>query len=99
MKDQRDEHGRFIKGNRGGKGGNTAAKRALRFRNALYEAFTPEDIEALAKKMRDCALSGNIRAISLCFDRLLGQPVALDVLERLEKLEAIVKSTEQSNDD
>ena len=79
--------GRFAKGNPGGPG-NPLAKKANQLRVALSKAVTVADIRTIAKKMIDLAREGDIQAAKLVFDRALGPIVEVDVIERIEALEA-----------
>jgi hypothetical protein len=83
----RDARGRFAKGNTGGPG-NPYAAAAAQFRAAIFAAVTAEDVRAIVKKMVELAKAGDLVAARLIFDRTVGPPVELDLLERLEKLEA-----------
>ena len=87
---ERDARGRFQAGNRAGKG-NPYIQRVAALRKALYECVTPEDMRALIDVLKKKALDGDVKAITLLLDRLLGPSVALDVWERLEKLEKLAE--------
>ena len=82
----RDARGRFLPGNSGGPGRPPAAS-VHEHRAALVNAVTPDDIRAVARMLVDRALEGDVGAAKLLFERLLGAPVAADLLERIEELE------------
>jgi len=70
----RDEKGRFAKGNKAGIGHTTGeAVRARALRRALVEAFTPNDIKAIAVQMIKKAKKGDLPAIKEVFDRCFGK--------------------------
>ncbi len=79
---ERDSKGRFQKGNKEGKG-NPYSKAVNRFRTALFEAVTPEDLKKIVGTLKEQALNGDLKAITILLDRLLGAPVTIDVMERL----------------
>ena len=82
----RDGLGRFTRGNPGGPG-NPHAPRVAQLRAALLEAVTADDVRAVLLALISEAKGGNVQAIRLFLDRVLGQPEAIDVLVRLEELE------------
>jgi hypothetical protein len=82
----RDPRGRFVRGNPGGPGSPHAAKVA-KFRAVLLEAVSQKDLREVVKKLIELAKSGDTQAIRLLLDRLLGPPIELDILDRLEKLQ------------
>ncbi len=82
----RDGSGRFAKGYGGGPG-NPHARRVARFRSALLKAVTPADVREVVATLLAQAKSGDVPAIRELFQRLLGPPVELDMIERLEALE------------
>ena len=94
---ERDNKGRFQAGNRAGKG-NPYIQRVAALRKALYECVTPEDMRALIDVLKKKALDGDVKAITLLLDRLLGPSVALDVWERLEKLEKLAEKIENASE-
>lgn len=77
----RDEHGRFLPGNPGGPG-NPYGQQTAALRSALYGAVTPEDIEAVARRLVALALGGDVAAARLLFDRCLGRDDQRVLLER-----------------
>ncbi len=82
----RDARGRFTAGNPGGPG-NPHAAQVGRLRSALLDAVTEDDMRAIIASLVEKAKSGSIQAARVLFDRVLGQPLAADILERIEALE------------
>lgn len=96
--DGRDARGRFVPGCQPGPGaphGSTIA----RFRGAFLAAVTPEEIAAVARKLLELALGGDVPAARLLLDRLAPQeveafgalpdgiklnPITLRTVERIE---------------
>jgi len=87
----RDARGRFAPGNPGGPG-NPFAKRVGRLRTALLRAVSPDDLRAVVAKMVAMAKSGDVAAAKLVLERTMGPPQPIDVLERLERLEELVRA-------
>lgn len=82
--------GRFTPGNKAA-AGNPYSKKAAELRKALYTAVTAQDIKRIVENLKEQALAGDLKAISLLFDRLLGTiATGIDVLERMEKLEQML---------
>jgi hypothetical protein len=77
----------FRKGWSGGPGSPNTGRIAADLRKALMEVVDAEDIRQIACVLKGKAKSGNLEAIKLLFDRVLGPANALDLIERLEKLE------------
>lgn len=90
----RDATGRFSKGNRGGPG-NPYAKRAGELRAAIYEAVTEEDLRQVIQALLTQAKTGDIAAAKELLNRLLGKPEPIDLIARLETLEANVTEKPQ----
>ena len=82
----KDAKGRFAKGNAGGPG-NPLAARVASLRAALVDAVKPADIQAVAAALLAQAKAGDVPSIKELLQRLLGPPVELDVLERVDQLE------------
>ena len=91
---ERDNKGRFQKGNHAGKG-NPYFQRVASLRKELYNCVSPKDMRALIDVLKKKALDGDVKAITLLLDRVLGPSVALDVWERLEKLERLAERIEK----
>ena len=82
----RSSGGRFAPGNRGGPG-NPHAKRVARLRSALFKAVTPADLRDVVAALLASAKGGDVPAAKELLQRLLGPPVELDLVERLDVLE------------
>ena len=90
MADKDTKTGRFTPGNKAAKG-NPYTKKAAELRKALYTSVTTQDIKRIVENLKEQALAGDLKAISLLFDRLLGTiATGIDVLERMEKLEQML---------
>ena len=81
--------GRFAKGNAGGPG-NPYAKRVARLRSALFGAVKTSDVREVVTALLAQAKSGDVAATKELLQRLLGPPVELDLVERLEALERTI---------
>ncbi len=91
-KTDRDSTGKFASNNQAAKGhGRPYSVKAAAFRRAMFEVVSTEDIESIIGQLVLDARLGNIKAASLLLDRLLGGIEAVDVLERLEALEAALE--------
>ena len=87
----RDDSGRFASGNRCAVGrGNPEAARVHAIRKRLLSSVKLRDIERVVKKLVRMAKGGNLHAMELLFDRLLGKPVEADLIERIAVLERTV---------
>lgn len=86
--DGRGPGGRFAKGNPGGPG-NPLGGKVSKLRAALVRAVTEEDIRAIAGRLVQDAREGDLGATRELLLRTLGRPVEADLLERLERLEAL----------
>jgi hypothetical protein len=87
----RDGRGRFATGNAGGPG-NPHAQRVAELRSVLMRAVTEADMTAIIKAMIEKAKAGDAVAARLLLDRTLGPTEAVDVLARLEAIEARLKT-------
>jgi hypothetical protein len=85
-----DSQGRFRPGNKLGKG-NPMASHVNRIRVALLRSVKPSDVKAIIVKLVADAKEGNLGAAKEILTRTLGEPLAPDILERLENLEQLVK--------
>lgn len=90
----RGEGGRFGNGNRFGKG-NPHAKRVARLRSALLKSVSAGDLREVVMSLLAEAKSGDVAAARELFQRLLGPPEALDLLERFDALEQQIKELTQ----
>jgi hypothetical protein len=91
--DGRDQRGRFTAGNRGGPG-NPFARRVAHLRSVLLAAVTDDDLENIAGQLVVQAKAGDLVAIKLLFQYILGKPVPTvdpDTLD-LQELEQYKKS-------
>jgi hypothetical protein len=86
----RDNAGRFGKGNKVGKG-NPMNRKAQQIRNALLSAATAQDVRDICAKLIDGAKGGDLQFIREWLNRVVGVPVASDILERIERLEAMAE--------
>jgi len=94
-KSERDPHGRFRPGNRGGTG-NPLAGQVNRLRVKMLATVTPSDLAKVIRKLVKLAQNGDLGAIKLLFDRLFGEPVPLDLIERLDQVEKMLGRMEVS---
>jgi hypothetical protein len=69
--------GRFVVGNRAGRG-NPLAARVAALRKALFDAITEEDIAAAVKALVTQAKNGDVAAIRELLDRCIGKPGRVD---------------------
>lgn len=83
----RDGRGRFSRGNAGGPG-NPYAAVVSRWRSAVTNAVSDEDLREVVRALVRAAKRGEAWAVRDLFDRTLGRPVEADLIERLERLEA-----------
>ena len=93
--ESRGPRGRFAIGNPGGPGNPHAAK-VGELRSALLDAVTTEDIRAVLDALVTEAKAGNVPAMREFFNRILGQPQAVDAIERLAEVEAVLERIEAS---
>ena len=97
----RSEQGRFIVGNKAAKG-NPYTKKAAAMRKALYSSVSADDIRRIVGILKKQATAGNLKAITILLDRLLGSAgQGIDILERLEKLDSLLneQKDDSSNND
>ena len=76
----------FKKGNPGGPG-NPHAAQVGRIRTALLNAATDEAMAAVVASLIEQARGGDVAAAKELFNRVLGPPVASDLIERIEAVE------------
>ena len=87
--------GRWAKGNGGGPG-NPLVKQIQRIRTALVNAITPEDVQAIVRRLIEKAKKGEVAAAKMILERALGPAAeALDVEIRLTDLENQLPKAEQ----
>lgn len=87
--------GRFAKGNAGGPG-NPHAKRVSRLRTALYRSVSPKDLREVVAALLAQAKAGDVASIKELLQRLLGPPIELDVVERLDALEQTIRTAAEA---
>jgi hypothetical protein len=73
VSDGRGKRGRFTAGNRFGKG-NPFTRKLGAMRTAFLHAVGPEDVQALARKLLELALGGDLAAASLFLLYSIGKP-------------------------
>ena len=69
----RDANGRFVKGNPGGPG-NPFARKVAALRKALINFVTVDDMKHVAFILKEKAMAGDLVAIKLLFQYVLGKP-------------------------
>jgi len=95
MDAERDSRGRFLPGNKAGRG-NPVNRKAQQLRVALLRAVSAGDLRAIIKALVEKAKHGDVTSAKVVLERILGPPVAADVLERLELLEQRTAQWEQA---
>lgn len=73
----RDRNGRFARGNSGGPG-NPFARRVAQLRAVMMETVSDDDMRAVVQTLLTLAKSGDVAAIKLLLDRLLGRVGAME---------------------
>ena len=68
-----------------------------RLRAALLKVVTPDDITDVIHALLAQAKAGDVASIKELLQRLLGPPVELDVLERMESLEDAIASVQNNS--
>ena len=86
----RGPDGRFLPGNPGGPG-NPLAAQVAKLRAALYDALAEGDIKDIVRALLGRAKQGDVAAAKLLLSYTLGKPLEADVLERIERLEALLE--------
>ena len=76
----RDPTGRFTRGNKGGPG-NPHARHVQELRRRFFAAVTEDEFLAVRQKLVDLALEGDVQAIRLYMERLMGKPEVFDLPE------------------
>lgn len=85
----RDNEGRFVRGNKCGRG-NPHAVAVAKLRSALLAAVSPHDMSEIVCELVERAKDGNISAAGMLIDRVLGPPQPVDLLDRIEELESLL---------
>jgi len=88
--DLRDQGGRFAKGGKPGPGRGHGNKVSA-YRAAVFNAVSPEDAADVMRAMVEHAKQGDVSAARVVFERLLGAPEAMDVIEKLRMMEEAVR--------
>ena len=85
--DGRGGNGRFLPGNKCGRGSPLAGQ-AAKLRAALFRAVKIGDVKAIIGSLIDKARGGDVAAAKLVLQYTVGEPQPFDLLEQLEALEA-----------
>src|SRR5207244_13650795 len=80
---ERDAKGRFAKGNAGGPG-NPFARKVAQLRAALVNFVTEDDLKHIVFKLMMLAEGGNLEAVKLLFQYVIGKPAAAVDPDRLD---------------
>ncbi len=98
MAQVRGSDGRFIKGKPGGPGRKSKAAE-LPFLEQLKTGVTPEDFGEIVQKLVAMSKRGNLTAISMLFDHLLGKPVQKQEVSGAQgsAVEIVVRYEDRSN--
>ena len=83
---ERDAHGRFATGNKGGPG-NPFARKTAALRQALLDAVTPQDMRIIAQNLLRGAQGGHLPSTKLLLAYLLGKPAATPNPDQLDQEE------------
>lgn len=88
----RDGQGRFIKGNKAGRG-RPIGSRVDSLRRALLEAVSADDIIEIIRALIVRARGGDVGAAKMVLSYVLGNPTAFDIIERqgLQTIEQVEK--------
>ena len=84
-----DSKGRFTAGNKCARG-NPYARKAAEYRRAVFSAVSAADVRAVVRKLKEQALEGDMKAIALFLERVLGSVKdfgGVDIMARIEALE------------
>ncbi len=84
----RDAHGRFRRGNSCGKG-NPHMASVARWRLAIVESVSVDDIRATVLALVRAARDGEQWAIRELLDRCIGKPASFEQIELAERMDAI----------
>lgn len=91
----RGSNGKFGPGNKVAKG-NPFAKRVARLRSALFKAVSPNDLHDVLAALLMQAKAGDVASIKELLQRLLGPPEGVDLMERLDALEAKIEQLNEN---
>ncbi len=71
---ERDARGYFVKGNKGGPG-NPQIAQVARYKKAIWEAVSTEDVQRVIRAMVDKAINeGDVAAAKVVLERTAGKP-------------------------
>jgi hypothetical protein len=93
----RDSQGRFSKGNPGGPG-NPFARQVGRLRTVLLERLDEDKLRAIADKLLELAMEGDVAAMRLLLSYTLGRPAAAVEPDELDVQEIELHRREQVRD-
>jgi len=83
-------NGRFLPGNKLGRG-NPLAGRAAKLRSAALAAVTVTDMRKIMKTMVSLAISGDTTAAKFVYGYSIGEPVAHDLMELFAELQNLMR--------
>ena len=84
---QRDEHGRFAKGNQAATGNlRPSVQKARELKDALLASVSAADIQIIVRKLIEKAKEGDIRAAKEILDRTLGKSLETVKISGIEPL-------------
>ncbi len=84
--DGRDARGRFAPGN-GFSKGNPHGRRVAELRSALFAKIGPAELGEMIDALMAKARSGDTAACKILLQYTLGDPLPIDLVERLDELE------------
>jgi hypothetical protein len=61
----------------------------------MFAAVSPDDVRAIMAKLIEQAKAGDQQAARIVFDRTLGRPQEIDLIERIEEMERFMREHEQ----
>lgn len=70
---ERDERGLFVKGNKGGPG-NPQIAQVARYRKAIWDAVSTQDVQDVIRAMVTNAKNGDVAAAKVVLERTAGKP-------------------------
>jgi hypothetical protein len=77
-----DARGKFTKGNTVGRG-NPFARRVARFKAAALQAVTPQDLQAVVRRLVEAAKQGDTAAARVILPYLVGKPEGAVEVDRV----------------
>ncbi len=96
--DGRDTRGRFAPGNKAACGATTGfARRIGQYRRAIHAAVDEEALQEIFRAMVRKAQEGDVPAARLVVEYVVGKPIDVDLMERLEALEGILEVVAEAN--